>query len=66
MHESYEKSMQRFKAMESGDIIEKTCSLQAAYFLSMSLKYSNINFKIELETADGTPSGKPMLVFYKD
>lgn len=66
MHESYEKSMQRFKAMESGDIIEKTGSLQAAYFLSMSLKYSNINFKIELETADGAPSGKPMLVFYKD
>mgnify|MGYP004688247745 CR=1 FL=1 len=66
MHESYEKSMQRFKAMESGDIIEKTGSLQAAYFLSMSLKYSNINFKIELETADGTPVGKPMVVFYKD
>jgi hypothetical protein len=58
--------MQRFKAMESGDIIEKTGSLQAAYFLSMSLKYSNINFKIELETADGTPLGKPMVVFYKD
>ena len=55
-----------FKAMESGDIIEKTGSLQAAYFLSMSLKYSNINFKIELETADGTPLGKPMVVFYKD
>ncbi len=66
MHESYEKSMQKFKAMESGDIIEKTGSLQAAYFLSMSLKYSNINFKIELETADGTPVGKPMVVFYKD
>ncbi len=66
MHESYEKSMQKFKAMESGDIIEKTGSLQAAYFLSMSLKYSNINFKIELETADGTPLGKPMVVFYKD
>ena len=58
--------MERFKAMESGDIIEKTGSLQAAYFLSMSLKYSNINFKIELETADGTPLGKPMVVFYKD
>lgn len=66
MHESCEKAMQRFKAMESGDIIEKTGSLQAAYFLSMSLKYSNINFKIELETADGTPLGKPMVVFYKD
>lgn len=66
MHESYEKAMQRFKAMESGDIIEKTGSLQAAYFLSMSLKYSNINFKIELETADGTPLCKPMVVFYKD
>lgn len=66
MHESYEKSMQKFKTMESGDIIEKTGSLQAAYFLSMSLKYSNINFKIELETADGTPVGKPMVVFYKD
>ena len=65
MHESYEKAMQRFKAMER-DIIEKTGSLQAAYFLSMSLKYSNINFKIELETADGTPLGKPMVVFYKD
>ena len=66
MHESYEKARQRFKAMESGDIIEKTGSLQTAYFLSMSLKYSNINFKIELETADGTPLGKPMVVFYKD
>ena len=42
MHESYEKAMQRFKAMESGDIIEKTGSLQAAYFLSMSLKYNEL------------------------
>ena len=41
MHESYEKAMQRFKAMESGDIIEKTGSLQAALGKPMVVFYKD-------------------------
>lgn len=65
MGEEYKAFVERINAMQSGEIIDKGDNLDAMFFLKMSCDCNGVATRIELESEDGTPFGKKVLVLYK-
>ena len=66
MKSSAEEDRIRYSQMKKGEIILETNNLRAGYCLKMALYYWDINFKIDIKTDNGLPSGELRMVLYKD
>ena len=65
MGEDYNTFLKRINAMQSGEIIDKTNDIDAMFFLKMACYYGGIETRMDLESEDGTPLGKKILILYK-
>ena len=65
MGEDYKAFVERINSMQSGEIIDKGNNLDSIFYLKMSCDCNKVATRLEIESEDGTPFGKKVLVLYK-